>query len=193
MFIFYINEYYKMLVQVYNDSDIFTHVRRALLALPVLLVHQALLVLLVVLVHQALWVLLVEQQHPAMQLYESWEVNEGTGLLHLLVFAERLFITFWWVIIFLLNLWFFVEKRWVSIDKQHTEHVSGGNANRKIGRSVLQLIYHKPKLKVWGRKQIYCRSRDGYRGGLGRLPPLKRVKVTVFTMVLYNSENNIRD
>ena len=71
MFIFCISECYKMLVQLYNDSDIFTHVHRALLALPVLLVHQALLVLLVVLVHQALWVLLVEQQHPAMQLYES--------------------------------------------------------------------------------------------------------------------------
>jgi len=59
-----------MLGHIHNDSDIFTHVCRALLASTVLLVHQVLLVLPVVLVHQVLWVLLVEQ-HALMRLYKS--------------------------------------------------------------------------------------------------------------------------
>jgi len=36
-------------------------------------------------------------------------------------------------------------------------------------------------------------TRGGSRGRLGRSPPIIAIKVTLFTIILYNSENSIRD
>jgi len=37
------------------------------------------------------------------------------------------------------------------------------------------------------------RCRSGCRGELGQSSPVKSTKVSIFTMILYNSENSIRD
>jgi len=43
-------------------------------------------------------------------------------------------------------------------------------------------------------KQNHVSGRGGSSGGaLGQSPLLKPTKVTLFTIILYNSENNIRD
>ena len=64
-------------------------------------------------------------------------------------------------------------------------------------RSLALLCHYTPAYthNMW-RKQaktythVYV-TQGGYRGG--EISPLKLMKVTLFTMILYNSENNIRD
>jgi len=57
----------------------------------------------------------------------------------------------------------------------------------------LILIHPMTDLRLGKKGHIYLESRVDPGGRLGRSPPLKPTKVTLFTMILYSSENSIRD